>query len=447
MHTMTPTPKVPAEQAHATLKKYLIADGFPIVFDYERSHGAWVVDARDGREYLDCYGFFASLPLGLNHPAFLRPENQKRLARAAVHKPTNSDADSVDLATFVAAFAREAMPPPFAHLFFIEGGALAVENALKVAFDWKVRKNMAAGRGEVGHKVLHFRQAFHGRSGYTMSLTNTVPKKTAYFPKFDWPRVSNPALHFPIDKAETARVAAAEKAAVAEIERAFDKDPHDIAAIILEPIQCEGGDNHFRVEFLRELRRIADAREALLIFDEVQTGFGTTGKMWCWQHFDVVPDVVAFGKKAQVCGIMVGPRIDALADNVFKVSSRINSTWGGGLTDMVRCEIILETYREEGVIENAARVGEHLLGVLRRVEEQFPKLVSNARGRGMLCAIDLPDADFRNALIQRCREQGLLTLSCGERSLRLRPGLTLKQSEADEVGVRLAKALRVGSGS
>ncbi len=441
---MTPTPRIRADQAHATLKQYLIADGFPIVFDYDRSHGAWVVDAQDGREYLDCYGFFASLPLGFNHPAFLRPENQRRLLRAAVHKPTNSDADSVDLATFVAAFAREAMPPPFRRLFFIEGGALAVENALKVAFDWKVRKNLAAGRGEVGHKVLHFRQAFHGRSGYTMSLTNTVPKKTAYFPKFDWPRVSNPALRFPIDAAETARVTAAEKAAVAEIERAFERDPHDIAAIIIEPIQCEGGDNHFRAEFLAELRCIADVRDALLIFDEVQTGFGTTGRLWCWQHFGVVPDVVAFGKKTQVCGIMVGPRIDTVEDNVFKVSSRINSTWGGGMTDMARCAIILEVYRQEGVIENAARVGEHLLGVLRGVQEQFPKVVSNARGRGLLCAIDLPSTEYRDALIKRCRGHGLLTLACGERSLRLRPALTLSASEADEVGVRLAKALRAG---
>ncbi|MEM7200761.1 MAG: L-lysine 6-transaminase [Planctomycetota bacterium] len=434
--------QISADQAHATLEKYLIADGLPMVFDYERSHGAWAVDGVTGQEYLDCYGFFASLPLGLNHPALSRPDNQERLARAAMHKPTNSDADSVEFAGFVEQFAREAMPAPFRHLFFIEGGALAVENALKAAFDWKVRKNLAAGRGELGTKILHFKQAFHGRSGYTMSLTNTLPKKVAYFPKFDWPRVSNPSLRFPIDEAEIARVGAAECETSGEIVRAFEQHPHDIAAIIIEPIQAEGGDHHFRPEFFAELRRLADEHEALLIFDEVQTGFGTTGKLWCWQHFGVVPDLVSFGKKTQVCGVMAGPRLDEVDDNVFQMSSRINSTWGGALVDMVRCQIIMDAYREERVIENCEAVGEHLLGRLRAVQEEYPALVSNVRGRGLMCAIDLPSGDQRDQLIDRCRENGLLSLACGDRSLRCRPALTLKTEEADEIAKRLSKALQ-----
>ena len=436
------THRIPADQAHDTIAKYLIADGFRLVFDYEKSHGSWIVDGATGKEYLDCYGFFASLPCGFNHPALATPENRERLLHAARHKPTNSDADSADLATFVHTFATAAMPAPFQHLFFIEGGALAVENTLKAAFDWKVRKNLAAGRGQLGSKILHFRQAFHGRSGYTMSLTNTDPKKTDYFPVFDWPRVDNPALRFPLDAAETARVAALEQRVLADIERAFEANPHDIAAIIIEPIQGEGGDNHFRGEFLAALRRTADEREALLIFDEVQTGFGATGELWCWQHFDVVPDLVSFGKKTQVCGIMAGPRFDEVQDNVFRMSSRINSTWGGALVDMVRCEIILEVMAKEKLVENAAAVGAHLLRRLGELQAEFPDHLTNARGRGLMCAFDLPDLAQRDAMLTRAFEAGIMMLSAGNRSLRLRPALTLNRAEADEIAERLRTAMR-----
>jgi L-lysine 6-transaminase len=430
------------KSVHDVLKNYLIADGFPIVFDLERSHGSWVVDANTGAEYLDFYSFFASLPLGFRHKTFDVPEHRRKLLAAAMLKPANSDADTAEMASFVQTFSKHAMPAPFQHLFFIDGGALAIENALKVAFDWKVRKNLAAGRGELGTQVAHFRQAFHGRTGYTMSLTNTLPVKTAYFPKFTWPRITNPKLRFPVTPEETARVAAEERKAIQELEQAFDAHPHDIAAIIIEPIQGEGGDNHFRGEFLKELRAIADRRDALLIFDEVQCGFGVTGRFWAWQHFGVVPDIVCFGKKSQVCGLMAGPRVDEVKDNVFRVSSRINSTWGGNLADMVRCEIILEAMAQEKLVEHAAVVGEHLQQRLRELQQEFPDKVSNARGRGLLCAIDLPDTASRNAVLKAAREQKLLILACGEASLRMRPALTVSKAEVDEAHQRLRRALR-----
>jgi L-lysine 6-transaminase len=434
--------RIPAERVRETIKKHLIADGYPIVFDLRQSHGSWVVDARSGEEYLDFYSFFASLPLGFHHPALHAREATERLLSAALHKPSNSDADSIELASFVASFARHALKAPFRHLFFIEGGALAVENALKTAFDWKVRRNIACGRGEIGTRVLHFRQAFHGRSGYTLSLTNTQPNKTALFPKFDWPRVENPKLRFPVDAAEVQRVALEEDRALAEIGAAFRRHPHEIAAIIIEPIQCEGGDNHFRPEFLRALREAADREDALLVFDEVQTGFGITGRFWAYEHFGVVPDVVSFGKKSQVCGIMAGPRVDEVEENVFRVSSRLNSTWGGSLVDMVRCEIILEAMDSERLVENAAEVGARLLARLTELSGRFPGRIANARGRGLLCAFDCESTGDRDALIRRAREKKLLVLPCGEKSIRLRPALTVNNDEVDEAANRLADTLQ-----
>ena len=424
------------------LRKHLIGDGYDIVFDLGKSHGAWVSDARDGSEYLDFYTFFASLPLGFNHPVFNDADAARRLFEAAVHKPANSDSHTFELASFTEAFSRHAMTDHFRHLFFIEGGALAVENALKAAFDWKTRLNLEAGRSSCpGDKILHFQQAFHGRSGYTLSLTNTAPEKTDLFPKFDWPRVVNPKVRFPLDALEVERVARVEAECREEILGCFASHPNRIAAIIVEPIQGEGGDNHFRKEFFEDLRRIADDEEALLIFDEVQTGFGLTGKMWAYQHFDVAPDILCFGKKSQVCGIMAGERIDRVKDNVFHVSSRINSTWGGGLVDMARCEIILEVMHRDRLVENASSTGKLLLDGLYGLAEKNSEIMFSPRGRGLMCAFDCKDIDQRNRLIGLCAENHLLVIACGERSIRFRPPLTLTPAEAEEGLGRLGEAL------
>ena len=432
---------VAPNQVHETLKRHLLVDGFPIVFDLEQSQGSWIVDAATGKRYLDFFTFFASLPVGFNHPELARPEWKERLLRAAIHKPSSSDAYTTDMASFVRTFCEVAMPPGFPHLFFVEGGTLAVENALKVAFDWKTRKNRARGVAVPGHRVLHFREAFHGRSGYTLSLTNTDPVKTDLYPKFDWPRVENPKLCFPVDAAETARVADVEGRVLADIEALFRAQPNEIAAVIIEPIQCEGGDNHFRPEFLRALRRMADEYDALLILDEVQSGFGLTGRFWAHEHAGITPDIIAFGKKSQVCGILAGPRVDEIPDNVFRIPSRINSTWGGNLVDMVRCEAYLKIIRRDRLVENASEVGAHLLAGLDALAARSAGRIANVRGRGLLCAFDLPTSEARSALQKRGLEEGLILLACGQRSIRLRPPLTLTAPEAAEGVERIARAL------
>jgi L-lysine 6-transaminase len=428
---------VVAEEVFPILRENILVDGFHLVVDLERSHGPHMVDALEGKEYLDCYSYFASLPIGHNHPKMRNEEFRATLMRVALTNPANSDVYTREFAAFVQTFREVAAPEEFRYLFFVAGGALAVENALKTAFDWKCQKNRAAGIEGGGDKVVHFRQAFHGRSGYTLSLTNTDPSKTDDFPLFDWPRVSNPKLRFPIDEEQAA---AAEAASVAEIEAAFDADPHGIAAIIIEPIQGEGGDNHFRPEFLQHLRRIADQREALLVFDEVQTGVGLTGSMWAFQSLGVTPDIVAFGKKTQVCGIMSTTRVDEAPDNVFHKSSRINSTWGGNLADMVRSARYLRIIEAENLVENAARVGEFFKNALLALQDEF-EVVSNVRGRGLMLAFDLPDGAQRDELSARCWDVGLATLVCGARSIRFRPCLVFAEDDVDKAVELLREAL------
>ena len=363
------------------------------------------------------------------------------MLRVARSNPANSDIYSREYAAFVKTFRQIAAPDEFRYLFFVAGGALAVENAMKAAFDWKVQHNRAQGIQGGGDKILHFQEAFHGRSGYTMSVTNTDPLKVDDFPQFDWPRVSNPKMHFPVD---APAMEAAEKRSLREIDDAFSEDPHGIAALLIEPIQGEGGDNHFRPEFLRALRDIADRREALLIFDEVQTGMGATGTMWAYQQLGVPPDLVCFGKKTQVCGVMSTTRIDDVENNVFHRSSRINSTWGGNLVDMVRCARYLQIIEEDGLVANAARVGTLFLDRLQALAGEFPAL-SNVRGRGLMIALDLPEGEARDAVRTGCWEEGLAILPCGPRSLRFRPALVFRDEDVERAVAILRGVLQSNS--
>jgi L-lysine 6-transaminase len=428
-------------QVHGVLARHVLTDGFALVYDTRSSHGSWVVDARTGQEYLDLYTSFASAPLGSNpagvsdDPGFLQ-----RLAQVAANKPANPDMYTTHYAEFVETFARVLGDPALPHLFFIEGGALAVENALKAAFDWKSRRNQAAGRpAGLGGQVLHLTRAFHGRSGYTLSLTNTEPGKTDRFPKFGWPRIEVPAITFPLSE-NLAQVQQAEEAALAQARLAFEGNPDDIACFVAEPIQAEGGDNHMRAEFLQQMQAMCHEHDALFVLDEVQTGVGLTGTAWAYQQLGLAPDIVAFGKKVQVGGIMAGGRIDEVPGNVFAEPGRISSTWGGGLADMVRSQRILEIIEREQLFDHAASAGKWLLAELTAIAGRHPRLSSNARGRGLMCALDLASGQLRDAAVAALLDESVIVVPCGERSVRFRPALNIT---AAELGVGLAALDRV----
>jgi L-lysine 6-transaminase len=420
---------------HAALSKHVLADGFDLIFDMEKSKGVYIYDAKYNRTLLDFFTCFASVPLGYNHPKMIDDEAfKKNLLLAALTNPSNSDIYTTQYAQFVETFGRIGMPDYLPHAFFISGGALAIENALKVAMDWKVQKNFIKGyTKEKGFKVLHFEHAFHGRSGYTLSLTNTLPVKTKWFAKFDWPRVSIPYVTFPFSERNHEDLMRREALSIAQIKTAFRENEDDICAIIIEPIQSEGGDNHVRKEFLEILRQLADENEALLIYDEVQTGVGITGKFWCHQHFGehARPDILAFGKKMQVCGILAGKKVDEIETNVFHVSSRINSTWGGNLADMVRSSKILEIIEEDDLCNNAGAMGEYLQDQLLNIASNYG-LISNIRGQGLLTAFDLPDKATRDKFIKLGLDHHVMFLGCGTHTIRFRPALIIDKNHINE---------------
>ena len=440
------------QEAKTNIGKRILADGMDQIIDLNKSHGSWLVDSRDEKEYLDLFSMFASLSVGYNHPYLL--ENKDRLMSSALNKPTNSDVYSMEMAAFVDTMGRIAQPHYLPYAFYIEGGGLAVENALKTAFDWKVRKNLSKGIKNRGSQIIHFKECFHGRTGYTMSLTDSPdPRKTLYFPKFDWPRIDNPKINFPLNDENLEDVINKENIALEQIKDAIRNNPDDIAGLIIEPIQGEGGDNHFRCEFFKELRNLANEEEFLLIYDEVQTGVGITGNMWAHQSFtphsckcdcedaSTAPDIISFGKKTQVCGIFASKRLDEVEGHVFHESSRLNSTWGGSLVDMVRFTIYLEIIEKENLVQNANDMGKHLSKCLNDLQANHPNIVSNVRNKGLFGAFDLNDGEQRDSLVGAILNEGAMMLGCGTKSIRFRPHLNITEQEMNDGFSMIDKAI------
>ncbi|MEL1228817.1 MAG: L-lysine 6-transaminase [Candidatus Neomarinimicrobiota bacterium] len=440
------------QEAKTNIGKRILADGMDQIIDLNKSHGSWLVDSRDEKEYLDLFSMFASLSVGYNHPYLL--ENKDRLMSSALNKPTNSDVYSMEMAAFVDTMGRIAQPHYLPYAFYIEGGGLAVENALKTAFDWKVRKNLSKGIKNKGSQIIHFKECFHGRTGYTMSLTDSPdPRKTLYFPKFDWPRIDNPKINFPLNDENLEDVINKENIALEQIKDAIRNNPDDIAGLIIEPIQGEGGDNHFRCEFFKELRNLANEEEFLLIYDEVQTGVGITGNMWAHQSFtphsckcdcedsSTAPDIISFGKKTQVCGIFASKRLDEVEGHVFHESSRLNSTWGGSLVDMVRFTIYLEIIEKENLVQNANDMGNHLSKCLNDLQANHPNIVSNVRNKGLFGAFDLNDGEQRDSLVGAILNEGAMMLGCGTKSIRFRPHLNITEQEMNDGFSMIDKAI------
>jgi len=440
------------KEAKTNIGKRILADGMDQIIDLNKSHGSWLVDSRDEKEYLDLFSMFASLSVGYNHPYLL--ENKDRLMSSALNKPTNSDVYSMEMAAFVDTMGRIAQPQYLPYAFYIEGGGLAVENALKTAFDWKVRKNLSKGIKNRGSQIIHFKECFHGRTGYTMSLTDSPdPRKTLYFPKFDWPRIDNPKINFPLNDENLEDVINKENIALEQIKDAIRNNPDDIAGLIIEPIQGEGGDNHFRCEFFKELRNLANEEEFLLIYDEVQTGVGITGNMWAHQSFtphsckcdcedaSTAPDIISFGKKTQVCGIFASKRLDEVEGHVFHESSRLNSTWGGSLVDMVRFTIYLEIIEKENLVQNANDMGNHLSKCLNDLQANHPNIVSNVRNKGLFGAFDLNDGEQRDSLVGAILNEGAMMLGCGTKSIRFRPHLNITEQEMNDGFSMIDKAI------
>ena len=411
-------------------QKYLF-DSFPIVWNIQKSQNSFLYDIHTNEEYLDFHGGFGSNPIGWNHPKLTKHFSSGLWNKHFLNKPANCDFYTQEYIEFIDKFQTTIIPKNYPHLFFIDGGALAVENALKIAMDWKYQKN---GDNNEDLSIAHFTKAFHGRSGYTMSLTNTEPHKTKNFTKFNWPRF------LPSIKTGTLpqNQEVYDEFAIGEVEKYFKEHHKSIAGLIIEPIQCEGGDRHFTKYFLQNLQRLCNEHDVLFILDEVQTGFYTTGKTWCFQHYDLEPDLVCFGKKSQQCGVFGGKRLDEIQNHCFNTSGRLGSTWGGNHIDMIRSSKIIDIIKEDNLELNATERGNQWSDEMKMIQSNK---IKNIRNLGLIMSFDCESTEKRNQLLDILKKNKLLALGAGENTIRMRPNLAVSKTDISKCVQKIIKGL------
>ena len=406
--------------------KYLLPDWVQnICLNPQKSQGSYLYDDKSERRILDFYNFFSTLPLGYNHTVFNSEAFRSDLLTFGGLKPSTGRILTSFFDNFVLEFNDFVNGQIFNKYFFIHGGGLAVENALKISFDWKRNINKLSGHhiDSSEMEVLSLVNGFHGITGYGLSLS-TNELKCNHYPKFDWPKFE-PSCASWIDGTKF-KTSNSTSNRLAKIENYIEKRGKEkISSIIIELIQGGGGDQHLCKNFVIGLKNICKKNDILLIIDEVQTGLGTSGKLWCYEHYGVEPDLLTFGKKAQISGVCINRRIPNISE-VINVPGRLSPTWNGDISDYVRCKYIMKTYQKDGLIENASTLGQYILSSLKEMNTFL-----NVRGRGFLIAFDFESTEKRNQYEKLCFDNGLFLLPMREFTLRMRPNMALTKSEAD----------------
>ncbi|WP_437622631.1 aminotransferase class III-fold pyridoxal phosphate-dependent enzyme [Sorangium sp. So ce1151] len=430
MRTAIPGPASEALRA----RHHRYQDARPIHFyqDARKSLGNYMVDV-DGNVLLDVYGHIAAVPIGYNHPDLLAAWRSGRFDWCAGYRSALGVAPAPEWVDLVEKTLMRVAPKGHSHVFTFTTGAEAVENALKAAFIRLARRRRGGAQPSDGDlaacmlnqqpgvnalKVISFEGGFHGRSMGALSATRSKPIHKLDIPAFDWPVVPFPALQFPeAEHAEQNR--AAEARSLEAVEAALDAHPDEIAALIVEPIQGEGGDRHASPAFFQALRRLTAERGVALIIDEVQTCGGGTGALWAHEAWDLPepPDMVTFSKKMQLGGFYCREELAPVEP------LRVFNTWLGDPLRGAQLEVILEVIERDRLLENTRATGERLVAGLEDLCRRYPGVLSGARGTGTFAAVDFPHAARRDAALTALRNRGLEVGGSGDRTLRFRPAL------------------------
>lgn len=400
---------------------------FKLKIDFEKSRGSCLFDKNSGREFLDFFGMYSTVTLGYSHPIFRDPRFGADILRVAHLRTTNCEMASTEAADFLEKFSSHPAMRPYKHFHFACTGALAIEAAVKIAIDQKKAKDP---------KVISLKESFHGINSYGGFLTDRfypVSTRLNGFPEMDWPKIHNPRMVYKNNAVDLAATEAGLEQFQKEFNDCLEKSgPENIAALLVEPIQSTAGDWYFPESFFKRIRELCDRHNILLIFDEIQTGFGVTGSIWYHQLIGIQPDIVVFGKKAQVCGVMFKESVNETLKNPV----RLEVTWDGELIDMIRSTYILRAFEEYKILENVCARGAQLLEGLRKI----PALL-NIRGQGLLVAFDFETPSEQEPFCKRAFENGLLFNKTRERTIRFRPNLNVSAAEVNEALERIQKSL------
>ena len=446
-----PGPQLKA--AVASLGKVTDARPAYFVADYEKSVGNYIVDV-DGNSYLDVYAQIASIPLGYNNPALIEAAKLDKMVRAIVNRPALGNFPGKDTEEIISELLKVA-PEGQDKVWSGLSGADANELAFKAAFMWyqskrrgfatpfssheneTVMKNQAPGSPDLA--ILSFQRAFHGRLFASALTTCLKPIHKLDMPSFNWPKAEFPAYKYPLT--ENADANEKEDArCLAIVETLFKSWNVPIAALLVEPIQSEGGDNHALAAFFQGLRDITLKYGALLIVDEVQTGVAATGKMWAHEHFNLLPkpDMVTFSKKFQSAGYYYH-NDDLIPNQPY----RQFNTWCGDPARMILAGAIGHEVVEKDLAQQATRVGDYLYGKLAKLSEKFPEHLADLRGQGRATFIawTFRKAELRNRFLADMKHVGVNIGGCAEDSVRLRPTLVFEEKHADILVAAVEKVL------
>ena len=352
----------------------------PLTIDFKKSHGSYLVDKNTNDEYLDFFNMYSSLPLGYNHKIFDKSFKEK-INEISYIKMANNVCKSEELMEFIELFKGYTFSDNF---HFTSTGALAVESALKTAMHYKKVKEPM---------VISVKNSFHGVNswGFTTSRVGVTAKRMEYFPKNSW-------LDLELDEI---------------IEYLNTKDLQNLTAVIIEPIQATNGDIYLDKDKLKVIRKLCLDNDICFILDEVQTGFGTSGKMWYYEHLDIIPDILVFGKKAQVSGIVVSDKYKEILENPYQ---KLDVTFDGELIDIVRATYILKAFKKYDILENVNKFS-------KIIKNELKDKVLNYRSVGALIAFDFEIQKQRDAFVKKCFDNKLLINKAGEKTVRLRPNL------------------------
>lgn len=413
-----------------------------LLTDYTKCSGNYIAD-RDGNLLLDVYAQIASIPVGYNNPALIKAAQSPEMINGLVNRPALGTFPPHDWGTILKTGILKVAPKGLDQVFTAMAGSDANETAYKAAFMWRraydrgghhvefteeemssVMSNQAPGSSNLS--ILSFKTAFHGRLFGTLSTTRSKAIHKLDIPAFDWPQATFPHLKYPLEShAEENR--AIEQASLDEVEHLITTYHNPPAAVVVEPIQSEGGDNHASPDFFRRLRALTRKHNVLLIVDEVQTGVGATGKFWAHEHWGLEdpPDMVTFSKKAQAAGYYFGN--PELRPN--KPYRQFN-TWMGDPARAILFRAIIEEIERLNLVENTARVGDYLYGKLEALAKKYPGQFENLRGKGCGTFIAF-DSPHRDEFLKRARVEGVNIGGSGTKAVRLRPMLTFREGHAD----------------
>jgi 4-aminobutyrate aminotransferase/(S)-3-amino-2-methylpropionate transaminase len=410
------------------------------VTDYYNSIGNYIVDA-DGNKLLDSYCQISSIALGYNNPELLKAAQSKEMAVALCNRPALACFPSTDYYDILKKGLLSIAPEGLDKVCTAHTGSDANEMAFKAALMFQANKirggkpftqeelesvmeNQLPGTSDM--VILSFEKAFHGRLFGSLSTTRSKAIHKLDIPAFNWPKAPFPSLKYPLDKYE-AENAAEEERCLKELDNIIATYPSKVAAVIIEPVQSEGGDNHASPVFFQGIRAITKKHDVIMIIDEVQTGGGGSGKMWLHQHYDVVPDIMTFSKKMQNAGFFFS-EAGLAGDQPF----RQFNTWCGDPSKALIAKAIIEQIKEKDLLDNAAKTGDYLYSKLEAISNKYNNMLNlRGKGRGFFIAFDLPTSTLRNQFLAECKALGLNIGGCGDQGVRLRPALVFEKKHAD----------------